>query len=137
MTQEKKRVTVMIHDRLTARVVEIAERMNISPNELVNRFVEGCLQQFEQKRKPVDPIHMVDLARQTFRRNLSLGDQLLQALLEKQVSGWARRTQRWRDLVLEEANLTADSELTDETILLARKRADKRWKAEGNEPPRT
>ncbi len=34
--------------------------------------------------------------------------------------------------MLEEANLTADAEPTDETILLARKRADVRWKAEGN-----
>ena len=133
MIPEKKRVTVMIHDRLTARVVDIATVMGVSPNELINRFVEGCLQQFEQKRKPVDPIPMVDLARQTFRRNLSLGDQMLQTLLEKRIAGWKNKTQRWRDLVLEEANLTADAELTEETILLARKRADKRWKAEGND----
>lgn len=132
MTSEKKRVTVMIHDRMTARVLDIAAVMKISPNELVNRFVEGCLQQFDQKRKPVDPIPMIGLARQAFRRDLSLGDQMVQAILEKRIRGWASATQRWRDLVLEEANLTADSELTDETILLARKRADKRWKAEGN-----
>lgn len=132
MTSEKKRVTVMIHDRMTARVLDIAAVLKMSPNELVNRFVEGCLQQFDQKRKPVDPIPMIDLARQAFRRNLSLGDQMVQALLEKRIRGWASATQRWRDLVLEEANLTADAELTDETILLARKRADKRWKAEGN-----
>ncbi len=122
----------MIHDRMTARVLDIAAVLKMSPNELVNRFVEGCLQQFDQKRKPVDPIPMIDLARQAFRRNLSLGDQMVQALLEKRIRGWASATQRWRDLVLEEANLTADAELTDETILLARKRADKRWKAEGN-----
>lgn len=132
MNSEKKRVTIMIHDRMTARVLDIATVMKISPNELVNRFVEGCLQQFDQKRKPVDPIPMVDLAHQAFRRNLSLGDQMVQALLEKRIRGWASATQRWRDLVLEEANLTADAYLTDETILLARKRADKRWKAEGN-----
>lgn len=132
MTTEKKRVTVMIHDRMTVRVLDIAAVMKISPNELVNRFVEGCLQQFDQKRKPVDPIPMVDLARQAFRRNLTLGDQMVQALLQKHIRGWASATQRWRDLVLEEANLTTDAELTDETILLARKRADKRWKAEGN-----
>ena len=132
MTPEKKRVTVMVHDRMTTRVLDIAAVMKISPNELVNRFVEGCLQQFDQKRKPVDPIPMVDLARQAFRRNLSLGDQMLQSILEKRIRGWASATQRWRDLVLEEANLTADAELTDETILLARRRADKRWKAEGN-----
>ena len=134
MTSEKKRVTVMIHDRLTARVVDLAAVVKISPNELVNRFVEGCLHQVDQRRKPNDPIPMVDLARQAFRRNMTLGDQILQALLEKRIPSWAKRTQRWRDLVLEEANLTADAELTDETILLARKRADKRWKAEGNEP---
>ena len=132
MAPEKKRVTVMVHDRMTTRVLDIAAVMKISPNELVNRFVEGCLQQFDQKRKPVDPIPMVDLARQAFRRNLSLGDQMLQAILEKRIRGWASATQRCRDLVLEEANLTADAELTDETILLARRRADKRWKAEGN-----
>ena len=132
MISEKKRVTVMLHDRLTARVVDIAVVMKISPNELVNRFVEGCLQQFEEKRKPVDPIPMVEAARHAFRRDLSLADQWLQRQLEKRISGWARRTQRWRDLVLEETNLTADAELTDETILLARNRADKRWKAEGN-----
>ncbi len=63
MTPEKKRVTVMIHDRMTARVLDIATVMKISPNELVNRFVEGCLQQFDEKRKPVDPIPMVHLAR--------------------------------------------------------------------------
>ena len=132
MTPEKKRVTVMIHDRMTARVLDIAAVLKMSPNELVNRFVEGCLHQFDQKRKPVDPIPMVNLARQAFRRNLSLGDQMLQAILEKKIRGWASATQRWRDLVLEEANLTADAELTDETIMLARKRANERWKAEGN-----
>lgn len=132
MTPEKKRVTVMIHDRMTARVLDIAAVLKISPNELVNRFVEGCLQQFDEKRKPVDPIPMVRLARQAFRRDLSLADQWLQRQLEDKIPGWPKKTQRWRDLCLEEANLTADAELTDETILLARKRADKRWKAEGN-----
>ena len=33
---------------------------------------------------------------------------------------------------MEECNLAEDEELTEETILLARRRADKRWKAEGN-----
>lgn len=132
MAAEKKRVTVMLHDRLTARVVDVASVMKISPNELVNRFVEGCLQQVDQRRKPVDPVPMVDLARQTLRRNLSLADRWLQGKLEEHIPGWAKKTQRWRDLVLEEVNLADDTELTEETILQARKRADARWKAEGN-----
>ncbi len=133
MISEKKRVTVMIHDRLTARVIDLAAVVKISPNELVNRFVEGCLHQVDQRRKPNDPIPMVDLARQSLRRNLSLADRWLQTQLEKQIRGWAKATQRWRDLVLEECNLADDEELTEETILLARRRADKRWKAEGNQ----
>ena len=132
MAAEKKRVTVMLHDRLTARVVDVAMVMKISPNELVNRFVEGCLQQVDQRRKPVDPVPMVDLARQTLRRNLSLADRWLQSKLEEHITGWAKKTQRWRDLVLEEVNLADDAELTEETILQARKCADARWKAEGN-----
>ena len=132
MISEKKRVTVMLHDRLTPRVVDIAVVMKISPNELVNRFVEGCLQQVDQRRKPVDPVPMVDLARQSLQRNLSLADRWLQTQLEKRIRGWAQKTQRWRDLVMEECNLAEDEELTEETILLARRRADKRWKAEGN-----
>ena len=132
MSAEKKRVTVMLHDRLTARVVDVATVMKISPNELVNRFVEGCLQQVDQRRKPVDPVPMVDLARQTLRRNLSLADRWLQAKLEEYIPSWPEKTQRWRDLVLEEVNLADDAELTQETVSQARERANTRWKAEGN-----
>ena len=132
MTAGKKRVTVMLHDRLTSRVIDVATVLKITPNELVNRFAEGCLQQIDQRRKPVDPAPIVDLARQSLRRNLSLADRWLQSKLEQHIPGWAKKTQRWRDLVLEEVNLADDEELTEETVAAARKRADKRWKAEGN-----
>ena len=132
MVPEKKRVTVMLYDRLTARVLDIAAVTKVSPNELVNRFLEGCLQQVDQPRKPVDPIPMVDLVRRTLRRNLSLADRWLQGKLEEHIPGWAKKTQRWRDLVLEEVNLADDTELTEQTISSARKRADIRWKAEGD-----
>ena len=57
---------------------------------------------------------------------------MLQGLLEKHVDGWADMTARWRELVLEEANLSEGSELTPEAIKAARKRADKRWRGEGH-----
>ncbi len=132
MPPDKKRVTVMIHDRLTSRVIEYAAAMEIAPNELINRFVEGCLQQIDQKRPPTDAVPMVDQVRQRLRRNLTLADRWLQNKLEQLIPTWANKTQRWRDLVLEETNLAGDEELTRETILAARKRAEKRWKAEGN-----
>lgn len=131
-SENRKRVNVMINDRLTEQVLSIATNMRITPNDLVNRFVEGCVQQVLQHKRPRDPAPIVDLVRKTLRRDLTLGDRLLQAQLEKHISGWAENTARWRELVLEEVNLSEDLELTDETIQAARKRADKRWRAEGN-----
>ena len=127
----RRRVNVMINDRLTDQVLFIAKEMRVTPNELVNRFTEGCVQQVLQHKKPRDPAPIVDLVRKTLRRDLTFGDRLLQNQLEKRISGWPEMTARWRELVLEEVNLSEGLELTDETIEAARERADKRWRAEG------
>lgn len=131
MTPEsRKRINVMINDRLTDQVLSIARDMHTTPNDLVNRFVEGCVQQVIQHKRPRDPAPIVDLVRKTLRRDLTFGDRLLQAFLEKHIDGWAEKTARWRELVLEEVNLSEGSELTEETVQAARERADIRWRDE-------
>lgn len=130
MISDKKRVTVMLHDRLTGRLITIAEEMKIPTNELANRFIEGCIQQIEQDRRPADPSDIVKLVRDTLRRNLSAADWALQRWLESHVDGWAKKTLRWRELVLDEVNLAGEAELTKAVVEAARKRADKRWRAE-------
>ena len=131
MATDRKRINIMINDRLTDDVLSIAAGMRITPNELVNRFVEGCTAQILQRKKPRDPAPIIDLARKTFRQDLTLGDRLLQGMLEKYVKGWANMTTRWRELVFEEVNLSEGSELTPETIEAARERAENRWREEG------
>ena len=125
---EKKRVNVMIYDRWTQPVLDLAKVLNSTPNEVVNRFVEGCMNQIDQRRKPIDPIPVVDLARTILRRNLSAGDRMLQNFLDDKIDGWKEETQMWRDFVLEEANST-EEELTSKVLADIKKRADKRVRA--------
>ena len=130
MISDKKRVTVMLHDRVTPRLIELAAAMKIPTNELANRFIEGCIQQIDQKRRLLDPSPIVELVRKTLSLDLSRGDRFIQRQLQKYIPGWDAGPARWKELVLEEIDLMNDLELTEGTTKAARKRADKRWKEE-------
>ena len=125
----KKRVNVMLHDRLTQRVTSLAETLHLTANDLVNRIVEGALDQIDQRKKPRDPIPIVNLARAILRKNLGPGDRLLQKFLEANVPGWAATTEKWRDTYLRLAN-DVDGELTNAELDRLKRRADKTCAAE-------
>ena len=120
----KKRVNVMLHHRLTEGVVDLAKALDSSPNDVVNRIVEGALGQIAQPKKPVDPIPIVNLARTILRKNLGYGDRLLQKFLESSVAGWAAQTEEWRETYLRLAN-DVEGELTNAELERLKRRADK------------
>ena len=124
MNPEKKRINVMIYDRYTEAVIDFAALLNITPNEVVNRMVDGCLQQYDQRTKPVDPIPVVDVARSAARRNLTIPDRILQNLLDAYVPNWRREAERWREHFV--ALCAASNEpLTKKVVVELKKEADK------------
>ena len=99
------------------------------PNEVINRFAEGCVIQIQAERTPNEPPPIVRHARRVLRRYLPRADQLIQLALEKLIDGWGDRTERWRTILVEEVN--AEPGLPTELALeSATKRAEARWNNE-------
>ena len=128
MDEKKKKVSVIVYDRLADEVVTFAKAVRQTPNEFVNHCIEDCLGQINQQSVPAYPLPIVELTRLAMRRNLSYGDRMLQDFLARHVEGWADYQEDWRRFVLEEAN-QVDGELTSAVLSKIKKIADHRAKA--------
>ncbi len=128
MDEKKKKVSVIVYDRLADKVANTARLLRKTPNELVNQCVEDCLRQIEQQSTPPYPLPIVKLARLVLMRDLSRGDRMLQDFLARHIDGWAEYQEDWRRFVLEEAN-QIDGELTPAVLAKVKKIADHRAKA--------
>lgn len=128
MDEKKKKISVIIYDRLSERVANTAKVLGKTPNEFVNGCVEDCLRQMEQSGTPSYPLPIVRLARLALMKDLSLGDRMLQTLLANMIPGWAEYQEHWRRYVIEEAN-QIDGELTTPILNKIKRIADHRAKA--------
>ena len=123
MDTEKKRIGVMLYDRLTQRITQMAEAAHMSPNELVNRFVEGCVAHVDQTNKPRVPVPMVAFLRTIFRRDYTHGDLLIQRILDEKVPDWKNEKESWRAFYVDLVQ-TYDGELTLKVLKNLKKQAD-------------
>ena len=101
MDSEKRRIGVMLYDRLTQRIMEIAKEAKMTPNELVNRFVEGCVAQVDQINKPRNPIPMVAVMRTILKRDLTQGDKFIQRFLDEKIPNWRKEKEDWQAFYLD------------------------------------
>ena len=124
MEQKKKKVSAILYDRLSERVVELAGELNKTTNELINAFVEECVWQIDDDPIPRSPIETVKLARLIQRRNLTLGERYLQEAVKVFFPNLDDEQESWRNYVLEEANAQPGG-LTKEIMDKIKLRADK------------
>ena len=73
----------------------------MTPNELVNRFVEGCVAQVDQVNKPRNPIPMVAVMRTIMKRDLTQGDKFIQRFLDEKIPNWRKEKEDWQAFYLD------------------------------------
>jgi hypothetical protein len=122
-----KRAYVALPLQLTPEVEKIAEALGMTVNQFGVRCVEGCLAAIYGEVPTTIPI--VRHARRIVRKELSAGDRLLIAMLEKAIPELPEHNERLRELLIEETN-AIEGELTDEQLRMAHAMAMTRWKAE-------
>ena len=104
MEPKPKKVSAILYDRISERVLKLAEMLNKKPNELINSFVEECLWQIDDDQIPRRPIETVRLARFVQRRNLTLKERLLQQAVKAVFPSLDTYQEKFRHYVLELAN---------------------------------
>ena len=123
-----KRSYVAIPAELTPQFESVAESLGMNINQFGVRCLEGCMAAI-QADKPTE-VPIVRHARRLLRKDATAADRLLLNLLEKTFPDLPTTTERFREMLVEEAN-RIESDLTKETLKKAHSGvALVRWKTE-------
>jgi len=122
-----KRSYVAIPAELTPQFESVAEALGLNINQFGVRCLEGCMAAIQSPMPREVPI--VRHARRILRKDATAADRLLLNLLEKTFPDLSTTSERFREMLVEEAN-RIEGDLTKETLKKAHSAASIRWQME-------
>jgi len=122
-----KRSYVAIPAELTPQFESVAEALGMNVNQFGVRCLEGCMAAI-QSPTPLE-VRIVRHARRILRKDATAADRLLLNLLEKTFPDLPTTPERFREMLVEEAN-RIEGDVTKERLQKAHSAASIRWQME-------